>query len=215
MKLPKSFERITKRTSIGERMITERQYRITVFAVISLILNLIFAFYNTFLGITSASFLFAATAVYYLLHSVMRFSAVMLRRHRDAEKQRGAVIFIGVMLIALSLVFQVMAAVSLKYKTAAVYGTIPMITIATFTFSKIITAIVSAVKTRRDSTGLIGAINMVRYSEIAVSLLTMQQSMLVSFGGEGEASALPLNIFTGTLVCIFILTLGVITLKRK
>ncbi len=207
----KFAERILKKTALGARLVDDRRYRMIAFAVVSLILNLIFAFYNTILGVRSSSFLFAASAVYYMVLCTMRFLCLVMGR----KKERATVIFVGVMLIILSMVFQAMAIVSIRYNTATAYGTIPMITIATFTFSKIITASISGAKNRRRNSALIKTINVIRYSEIAVSILTMQQSMLVSFGDGSDDSSLILNIFTAIGVSAFILALGVATLKRK
>ena len=50
------------------------------------------------------------------------------------------------MLIILSVVFHIMVIVSMEYNTATLYGTITMIAIATFTFTKIAMAVITAVK---------------------------------------------------------------------
>lgn len=99
--------------------------------------------------------------------------------------------------------------VSIKDETATLYGEITMITIATFTFTKITMAIITAVKHKGDPSKLYKAVNAIRYSEVAVSLLTMQQSMLVSFDGADRKSAIILNACTGAGVCFFILGLGI------
>ncbi len=184
-------------------------------AVISLVCNLIFAFYNGILGARSSSLIFVASAVYYLMLCVMRFLAVMLHRRRSREADRRAAGIIGVMLIALSLAFQAMVIISMKFQTAARYGTVPMITIATFTFVKITTAVITALRCRRSHAGFLKAVNAIRYAEVAVSLLTMQQSMLVSFGDGNDPSSVVLNACTGAGVCIFIVTLGIQTVKNS
>ncbi len=184
-------------------------------AVVSLIFNLLFAFYNGILGALSSSVIFAATSVYYLLLCTMRFVAILLHRKTSARSDRQAATVIGVSLIVLCILFQAMVLISMKYKTAAAYGTVPMITIAFFTFIKITTATVQALKHRRNSSKFIKAINAVRCSEVAVSLLTMQQSMLVSFGDRSDRISVILNACTGASVCIFIMTLGIITLKNN
>ncbi len=74
------------------------------------------------------------------------------------------------MLIVLSVIFHIMVIVSMKDKTAAMYGTITMITIATYTFTKIAMAIVTAVKHKGEHSKLYKAINAIRYSEVAASM---------------------------------------------
>ncbi len=202
-----------KSTSFGTRLIDDKRYRVITKSVISLIFNLLFAFYNGILGVASASVIFIASSVYYLLLSSMRFSALMLERRSKEQNDRKIATVIGALLIILSVIFQVMVFVSMKYQTAADYGTIPMIAIATYTFTKITLAAITAVKHKKDHIKLFKAINAIRYSEVAVSLLTMQQSMLVTFKDMDNNSDIILNAATGAGVCLFIFTLGIITIN--
>ncbi len=187
--------------------------RTVVSAVVSLIFNLFFAFYYGLLGVLSSSPLFAASFVYFFLLAAMRFAAVIAKRTNRPEHDRKNSVMIGIMLMILSIVFSITVIVSMTYQTAVSYGTIPMIAIATFTFSKITAAIVSAVKYRKEPTLSIRSLRAIRYSEIAVSLLTMQQSMLVSFGEANDHASVILNAFTGAGVCFFIFSLGIFTYK--
>ncbi len=192
------------------RWIHDRRSRTVALAVFNLILNLLYAFYNGILGIRAQSVLFGTSCVYYFLLSSMRFSAVFVERKKVKEIHASRVI--GILLIMLSMIFAVLLFFSLPQNNAAVYGTIPMITIATYTFTKITIAVVKAVKRRGNPSYLMRAVDMIRYAEIAVSLLTMQRSMLVSFGGTPGKGTMILNIFTGTNVCLFILFLGIYTI---
>lgn len=203
------------KTGLNSRMIEDKRYRVIVRSVLSLVLNLLFAFYNGILGALSSSLIFIASSVYYLLLSAMRFAAVLLNRKGTKQNDRLIVSIVGVMLIILSVVFHIMVIVSMKYKTAALYGAVTMIAIATFTFTKIAMAVITAVKHNGEKSKLFKAINAIRYSEVAVSLLTMQQSMLVSFEGADEKTSVILNACTGAAVCFFILILGIITLKNS
>ncbi len=215
MKIKEYAANMAKSTSFGSRLIDDKRYRVITKAVISLIFNLLFAFYNGILGVISASVIFVASSVYYLLLSSMRFSAVMLDRKSKEQNDRKIATVIGTLLIVLSIIFQVMVFVSMKYETAINYGTIPMITIATYTFTKITLAIITAVKHKKDNTKLYKSINAIRYSEVAVSLLTMQQSMLVTFEDIGSSSDIILNACTGAGVCLFIFALGIITITSS
>ncbi len=153
-----------------------------------------------------------ASCVYYLLLALMRFIAVVTGRKGAAQSEKTMAGFIGVLLAGLSLVFAFIVFVSISSGSAAAYGTIPMITIATYTFTKITMAIIKAVRHRAYPSPLIKALHAIRYAEVAVSLLTMQRSMLVSFGQAGNGGAHILNICTGTGVCLFMLMLGVATI---
>lgn len=203
------------KTEFSSRLMEDKRYRVIVKSVLSLVFNLLFAFYNGILGVLSSSLIFIASSVYYLLLSAMRFSAVLLNKKGKSQNDGLIASIVGVMLIILSVVFHIMVIVSMKYNTAALYGTVTMIAITTFTFTKIIMAAITAVKHKGEYSKLFKALNAIRYSEVAVSLLTMQQSMLVSFEGADEKTSVILNACTGAGVCFFILTLGIITLKNS
>ncbi len=215
MSIKDYLRRLATRTRMGTRLSEDAHYRVIVRAVCSLVFHLLFAFYYAILGFLSSSLIFITSAAYYLLLSVIRFSAVLLDRREQKHNHEVKASAVGVMLIVLGVSLHIMIIVSMKQKTAAVYDTVPMIAIATFTFTKITAAIVTAVKHRRERSKLYQAIRAIRYSEVAVSLLTMQQSMLVSFDGAGEQSRIILNACTGAGVCFLILALGVMTLKNS
>lgn len=209
------FRKHLHHSPIIQRLLSDQQYRTITKAVISLIGNLLFAGYNAALGLASGAILFLASAVYYLLLSTMRFSALLLLRNGKERRKRQATAFIGSLLVILSNLLPVIVFFSMHQKTATVYGTIPMITITTYTFTKIITSSITAIKHRKSPSPLILAIHAIRYSEVAVSLMTMQQSMLVSFSDGDVQSATILNACTGAGVCAFILTLGIATIHNS
>lgn len=215
MKIKEYALKKVQKTELGSRLIEDKRYRVIVKAIIGLVFNLLFAFYNGILGVLSSSLIFISSSVYYFLLSSMRFSAVLLNRKGKRQNDSLIVSIVGVMLIILSVVFHIMVIVSMKYNTAAMYGTVTMIAIATFTFTKITLAAITAFKHKGEHSKLFKAVNAIRYSEVAVSLLTMQQSMLVSFKGADKKSSVILNACTGAGVCFFILTLGIINLKNS
>lgn len=214
--LKQRTQRLLSQVPMGARCLNDRPYRTLVLAVVSLILNLGFAFYYGILGLLSASALFVYSFAYYLLLGVMRFLAVITRRRADATR---LVYAIGGLLMLLALALLIIVLTGTTARKPGVYGTIPMITIATFTFGKIALAVCQAVRRRGETLPLLRALGHIRYAEVAVSLLTMQRSMLLSFGGGNEPAAPLLNLFTGTAVGLFILALGLaslfITRKEK
>ena len=84
-----------------------------------------------------------------------------------------------------------------------------MITIATYTFYKITIAVIKAVKQHKNSSLLLKTIRNIRYAEVAASILTLQRSMLVSFGAVEADKIWLMNSVTGAAVCLFVLMLGI------
>ena len=113
------------------------------------------------------------------------------------------------LLSALSVVLAVVVYISLSQNIAAKYGEIIMITIATYTFYKITIAIIKAVKQHKNSSLLLKTIRNISYAEVAASILTLQRSMLVSFGAVEVDKIWLMNSVTGADVCLFVLMLGI------
>ena len=207
------------KTKIGERAIRDQRYRIILTATLSLFLNLSYAAYHGALGIMGRSWWFIALCAYYIILGMTRFSAVLCERKNNSAPTIDTEYFVlgisGVLLLLLSCVLAGVNYMSLQENIATKYGEITMITIATYTFGKLTMAIIRVVKHRRNPSPLLAAIRRIGYAEVAVSVLTLQRSMLVSFG-EMETSAIYLmNALTGAGVYLFIFVLGILMIKES
>ena len=110
----------------------------------------------------------------------------------------------GILLSALSFVLAVIVYISLSQNIAAKHSEIIMITIATYTFYKITIAIIRAVKQHKNPSPFLKTLRSIRYAEVAASVLTLQRSMLVSFGPMGNEQARLRNALTGAAVCLLV-----------
>lgn len=207
-----------KATVPGKRIWSDPEYRMVLTAALSFCINLLYALYNGVLGIANRSFWFLTMCVYYTILSTIRFCAVLCSRKRNATAPGDMEYFVmklsGILLAILSIVLAGVVYISLAGNIATKYGTIVMITIATYTFYKITMAIIRAVKYRKNPSPLLAVIRTIGYADVAASLLTMQRSMLVSFGEGTDESARTLNILTGAAVCLFVLSLGIALVLR-
>lgn len=201
-----------EKTSTGKRLVNEQRYRVVFFAAVSFALNLLYAFYNGVLGIAGGSMWFGAMCAYYVILSTLRFSAVFCERKGKNKAPLKTEYFVmkfsGILLMLLSIVLSGVIYVSIRQNIAVKHGTIVMITIAAYTFGKITMAIIRAVKERKNPSPLLAAIRSISYAEVAASVLTLQRSMLVSFGEMGEEETLKMNAATGAAVCLFVFLLG-------
>ncbi len=206
---------ISPKTKIGIKMFEDKRYRTAFYAVLGLVFNLMYAFYNGILGLISDSSWFEVAFIYYLLLCIMRFVALINERKRDADKEIFALKITGALLIVMSFVMMVIIYIGISQNVVAKYGEITMLTIATYTFTKITLAIIKAVKHKNEQSPALRSIRAVSYAEVAVSLFSMQRSMLVSFGDMPKKDADILNIMTGKAVCTFVLVIGIIMIKRR
>ena len=120
----------------------------------------------------------------------------------------------GGMLILMGFLLTSLVYISLAQNIAVKHDEIVMITIATYSFYKITAAVIRAIKQRRNNAPLLIAIRTIGYAEVAASLLTLQRSMLVSFGSMDAADMAMMNRLTGMAVCLFIWLLGIFTMRK-
>ena len=217
----KAVSLITK-TKAGKKLVESQRYRIILSAAASFAFNLLYTIYHLVLGVLNLSFWFIAMCAFYGILATMRFSAVLCERNRQKlpsdDTERFVMKLSGTLLVILSIVLATVNYISLSQNIAAKHGEIIMITIATYTFYKITMAIVKAVKQHKNPSPLLRTIRNISYAEVAASILTLQRSMLVSFGTMSTGNIHFMNAVTGAAVCLFILILGlsmVIKSKRK
>lgn len=207
-----------KGTGLGRRLLRERHLRMAVSAGAVFGLHLLYALYHGALGILYRSVWFAALCAYYIVLSAMRFSVILCgygsRSAPSADMERFVMRFCGGLLILLSIILAGTNYISLSQNIAIKRGEIVMITIAAYTFTKVAAVIVKAVKRRKDPSMLLAALRNISYAEIAASILTLQRSMLVSFGEMEEGNIRVMNILSGSAVFLFVLALGIAAVRR-
>lgn len=87
-----------------------------------------------------------------------------------------------------------------------------MLSLILITFVKIATTIVKAIKQRELHSPLLTIILNISYTEVTVSVLNLQRSMLATFGEMSSVNIM--NSLTGAFVCLFVLLLGNSMLRK-
>lgn len=208
-----------KRTKLGRRFIQEQRFRAVFFAAVGLLANIMYAIYHGALGVVNQSLWFVTMFAYYMILSSMRFSAVLCEWKRKSLDFEDTEYFVaklcGGLLVLLSFILGGVVYISLSQNVAVKHHEIVMITIATYTFYKIIVAVIRAIKQRKNSVPLLVVIRTIGYAEVTASLLTLQRSMLISFGSMDNEDIALMNGLTGISVCLFILLLGIFTILKS
>lgn len=209
------------KTKTGKKFVSSQRYRIILSAAVAFAFNLFYAIYHCVLGILNLSFWFIAMCAFYGILATMRFSAVLCESNHHKLSSDDTELFVmkfsGILLVLLSFVLATVNDISLSQNIAAKHEEILMITIATYTFYKITMAIVKAVKQHKNPSPLLRTIRNISYAEVSASILTLQRSMLVSFGSMDNKQVCFMNAMTGAAVCLFVLILGLsmITKSKK
>ena len=184
-----------------------KKLNLTSLTYLSLIFNLAYAVYNSVLGFTSHSWWFVTLSAYYVVLSVMRFAVLQIKR--KSETEIFAKKFTGFCFIFLSVCLVGTVILSAVTNRGIKYHEIVMITIALYTFTKVVLGIINLVKSKKYSSPASKTLRNISFADALVSIFSLQRSMLVTFEGMGESDVTLFNILTGSGVCIAVLVLGI------
>lgn len=179
--------------------------------LVSLLFNFAYAFANCFMGFYSHSWWFITLGAYYSVLSIARFSVLQVKRRSngDANLEEFAKKITGILLICLSVCLVGIVILASVKERGTDFHEIVMITIATYTFTKVTMAIIGLIKTRYSVSSVAKTLRNISVVDAFVSLYSMQRSMLVSFPGMTKSNILLFNILTGSAVCLIVLLLGI------
>lgn len=177
----------------------------------SLAFNVSYAFGNCIIGFLAHSWWFITVGAYYTVLAITRFSVLQVKRKASGsyDMELFARRITGILLVMLSFCIVGVNIMSAVKDRGTAFHEIVMITIATYTFTKITISIIGMVKAKRSDSPVLKALRNISLADACASIYTMQRSMLVSFPGMEAAEILLLNIFTGTAVWIVVLLLGI------
>lgn len=179
-------------------------------AIFNLGLNFTFGIYNAILGMLNQSFWFLALAAYFIVLGVMRF-AVVLTEIKNSNNVNDVFItrFTGALLLFMGITLAGITYISVSEEKGDRHGQIVMITIAVYAFTKITIAIINFVKARKSNSATVKVLRNIALADAAVSIFSLQRSMLVSFEGMTSDDIFLMNCLTGTAVYILMFILGV------
>lgn len=209
---------------VTDKMISDIRYRTTIFALISLSINIAFAAYNCFLGVRAASAWFVTMCFYYLLLGFMRFHAVLFSKKytdlQETNQKKECLLMkrVGITLLFLPIALSGTVILTIKQHHVKSYDTIVMLTIATYTFYKITVAVIGLMKVRKQPSPLLLSIRNISIADATMSVLPMQSSMIASFDRNAGMDFHLSTVLTGSGICLIFLWLGItmiINSRRK
>lgn len=198
---------------IFQRLKQDRRFRTNAISVTTAVWNIAYALGNLALGWLQESFWFLTMGAYFLVLSVMRLGCLNALRVRT-EKVKYIGRFIGILLILLCLVLAGSVVLSHRLDVNTPVHSIIMISIAAFTTAKTTLAVINAVKAHKTGDPVWTALRNISCVDAAVSILSMQRSMLVSFGDMPPDQIQLMNLLTGMGVCVAVFAFGVALLRR-
>ncbi|MBE6989297.1 MAG: hypothetical protein E7426_00945 [Ruminococcaceae bacterium] len=178
-----------------------------------------YALYNGFLGIHHASLWHGTMCIYYILLAALRALIVAAERRYAARGTgdgggRGVYITASALLLLLNLSLIVPISMLVRQQTPVDLTLIPAIAMAAYTTYKITMAAVHLRRRRTSADALVKLLRTIGFIDALVSVLTLQNT-LIMVNARGDAhTLLPLTALTGGAIWLAALLLSVSALVR-
>jgi len=206
------------------RYLSDERLRVNISLFISLLLNAVYAPLQLGLGIFHGSFWYYSMAWYYISMCILRYSLIRYTHKREAgadmllenKKYRMC----GIILLIMNVALTGLIALSIYSDRDFSHHEITTIALAAYTFASLTMAIISLIKYRKHNSPVYMASKITSLAAACVSMLTLEATMLTTFGGE-EMNELTKHIFLGAsggAISIFIIVMAVyiiITANKK
>ena len=167
------------------------QLRINISLYAAFVFNTAYAALQLGLGLWHHSAWFYAMAGYYLLLAMMRLTLMRhIRRHIPGEERQvewRKYHFCGVMLLGMNLALAVFTLYFVFRIRIFRHHEITTIAMAAYTFGSLTMSIINAVRCRKYRSPACSAAKAISLAAATVSMLTLENAMLTTFGTEDDA----------------------------
>ena len=183
-----AFRKFKRGNALAIRWQSDDRLRVNVSLFTALVWNAAYSVFHLWLGYRHNTFWFYSLALYYLFLAVMRFFLV---RHtltnKPGEKMRVELVkyrACGWIFLAMNLALSLMVFFMVYWNRTFEHDEITTIAMAAYTFTSFTFAIINAVKYRKYNSPIYSASKAISLAAASVSLLTLESTMLTTFGGE-------------------------------
>ena len=168
---------------IFERIKTDQHFRIKAFLCLSLFFNTVYSIFLFVIGQVYSSKWFFVMSIYYGLLSLIRlFIFTQINPNRKLHAKIVAMLICGCFLLLINLVISTLMFILIFGNTPVKHHEITVIAIATYTFYSLSIAIIGSVNHLKKENHVYICAKMVSLISASVSLTTLTNTMLVTFG---------------------------------
>lgn len=166
----------------------DTRLRVNVSLYGTLIYNTAYALLQLGMGFWHHTFWFYSLAGYYLSLAVMRFFLVRYTRKHDKGEDMLAELrkyrACGIVFLVMNLALTLMIFFMVYWNRTFNHHEITTIALAAYTFTSLTLAIINTVKYRKYNSPVYSASKAISLASACVSMLTLESTMLTTFGGE-------------------------------
>lgn len=209
------FRRFRGENKYAQRWTSDTQLRMTLSLYGTLIWNTAYAVFQLGLGLWHHTVWFYSLAGYYVALAIMRFFLVRhTRRHKPGEKMAEELRryrACGVVFLAMNLALTAMIFFMVYRNRTFHHHEITTISMAAYTFTTLTLAIINVFRYRKYQSPVYSAAKAISLASACVSLLTLESTMLTTFGGE-TMTLTTRRIFLGAsggAISVFIIVMAI------
>lgn len=197
-----------------KRIKKDTEYRIKTFLILSLVFNFAYSIFLFIISQIFSSKWFLVMYAYYTVLSIVRLFIFFQTAPNKTVKKRIITMYVcGIFLFLVNVVVSVMTFILIYTAVPIKHHEITVITLATYTFSALASAIVSSVKQIRQNNHVFSCIKLVSLISASVSMVNLTNVMLATFGDGGYLRNIILPIFSG-VVSIFIIFCAILMTRK-
>lgn len=207
-------KKFTETNRLASRLKSDAHLRIKLSLGGAMAFNTLYASFQLALGIMNSSIWFYSLAAYYFLLAFLRIFMLNHTMKFEAGQKmfREWLIyrFCGLGLVIMNLALTVIIAYVTAHSKSTVNNEIITIMLAAFTFAAITIATVNTVKYRRYKSPVWSASKALSFVAALVSILTLEDAMLATFGqAEGESFRRLMGALTGAGIVAVVLAIAI------
>ena len=185
--------------------------RLISFSVIGLIINMVFAVFNGYVGLASRSSWYGTMCAYFLTLFFIRMYIVLHKDHKSESIYRST----GIALLFIELVHSGALALLVQARGGRSYPGVTIYMVSAYTFYKLIVSIINVLKAGKQDKAYILALRKISNVEALLSLLSLQAALFFSFGDPTSPFSKLFNLITGGVIWCTILGIAIETLSTR
>ena len=219
------FKAFKNETKYARKWLEDPRLRVNVSLYGSFFWNIAYALFQLWLGFYHHTFWFYSLGAYYICLGVMRFFLLLhTRKYAPGERMRDELIkyrACGWVFLVMNLALSLIVFFMVYWHRTFYHQEITTITMAAYTFVTLTTAIVNIIKYRKYNSPVFSASKAISLAAALVSMLTLESTMLTTFGGDTTDMTRKMMLgISGGVISTFILSMALYmivqsTIKQK
>lgn len=208
-----------KQTEFGGRYINDRAFRGEISIYQGMLINFAYAAFRGVMSIIYATPWLIATTAYYFALGLIRLwlcSAYKKRKKRGGKKYEFKCYKItALMLLALDIPMGFMIILFITGNPSAAYPGFTIYASAAYTFYMMTLSVVNIFKYRKLGSPILSAAKCINLVAAAMSMLGLQNALIVKFSSESASYRVMMNSLTGAAIYIIVIGIAIYMLRRR